>query len=331
VTKQSRDIPKWCDAFAFIAAALAAVSAIPASAQSYPVKPITIVVPFPAGGATDFLARLLGQKVSESLKQPVIVVNRAGATGAIGLESVARARSDGYTLILATASSLGTNPAVSKVPFDPVKDFTPIGLIAAEPLGLAVHPSVPAKNVRQLIALAKAQPGQLTMASFGTGSVSHLAGELFSSMAGIKMLHVPYKGAAPATADLIAGHVALMFNSISVFVEPAQAGRLRMLATCAAQRTRLLPNLPTIAESGVAGFEAGTWHAILGPANLPPEIVKLLSSELGKALKYPDVQEKLLAISLEPQSATPEQLATTLQRDVAKWKKIVAQTGIKIQ
>lgn len=331
MTKQSPDARKRCNPFIIVAAALAFAGALPASAQSYPAKPITIVVPFPAGGATDFLARLLGQKVSESLKQPVLVVNRAGATGAIGLESVARARADGYTLILATASSLGTNPAVAKVPFDPVKDFTPIAMIAAEPLGLAVHPSIPANNVRQLIALAKAQPAQLTMASFGTGSVSHLAGELFSSMAGIKMVHVPYKGAAPATTDLIAGHVALMFNSISVFVEPAKAGRVRMIATAAAKRTRLLPNLPTIAESGVPGFEAGTWHAILGPANLPPEIVKLLSSELGKALKYPDVQEKLLAISLEPQSATPEQLATTLARDVAKWKKIVAQIGLTIE
>ena len=317
--------------FALIAVALASAAALPASGQAYPAKPITIVVPFPAGGATDFLARLLGQKVSESLKQPVIVVNRAGATGAIGLESVARSRPDGYTLILATASSLGTNPAVAKVPFDPVKDFTPVGMIATEPLGLAVHPSLPATNVRQLIAIAKSQPGQLTMASFGTGSVSHLAGELFSSMAGIKMVHVPYKGAAPATSDLIAGHVALMFNSISVFVEPAKAGRLRMIATAAAQRTRLLPDLPTVAESGVKGFEAGTWHAILGPAAMPPEIVKLLSGELGKALKYPDVQEKLLAISLEPQTATPEQLATTLARDVAKWKKIVSQVGIKIE
>ena len=331
MTKQPRDARKRSSAIRIIIAAVAFATALPVSAQTYPTRPITIVVPFPAGGATDFLARLLGQKVSDSLKQPVLTVNRAGATGAIGLESVARAKPDGYTLILATASSLGTNPVLVKVPFDPVKDFTPIAMIAIEPLGLAVHPSIPANNVRQLIALAKARPGQLTMASFGTGSVSHLAGELFMSMAGVKFVHVPYKGAAPATTDLIAGHVALMFNSISVFVEPAKAGRVRMIATAAAQRTRLLPDLPTISESGVPGFEAGTWHAILGPANLPPEIVQLLSSELGKALKSPDVQEKLLAISLEPQSATPGQLSTTLTRDVAKWKKIVAQAGIKIE
>jgi tripartite-type tricarboxylate transporter receptor subunit TctC len=316
--------------FTLLTATLAAVAATPVLAQTYPTKPITIVVPFPPGGATDVLARMLGQKVSESVNQPVLVENRAGATGSIGLNAVARAPADGYTLVLATASSLGTNPAVSKVPFDPVKDFTPVAMLAAEPLGLAVHPSVPATSVQELIALAKAKPGELTMASFGTGSVSHLAGELFNSMAGIKTIHVPYKGAAPATADLIAGQVSMMFNSISVFVGPAKAGRLRLIATAGSQRADGLPDLPTVAESGVAGFEASTWHAILGPANLSPDIVNLLSREFGKALQQPDVRERLATMSLEPQSATPAQLAETLQRDVAKWKKIVADAGIKV-
>ena len=317
----------------FLLAALAAAyaaSPLPSFAQAYPAKPVSIVVPFPPGGATDILARMLGQKLSESLKQPFLVDNKAGATGAIGLNFVARAPADGYTLILATASSLGTNPAVSKVPFDPVKDFTPVGLLAAEPLGLAVHPSVPANSVQELIALAKSKPGALNMASFGNGSVSHLAGELFSSMAGIKMTHVPYKGAAPATADLIAGQVSLMFNSISVFVAPAKAGKLRMLATAGATRTPGLPDLPTVAESGVPGFDAATWHAILGPAGMSPEIVSTLSREFGRALKLPDVQSKLAGMSLEPQAAEPAQLASTLARDVAKWKKIVAETGIKV-
>ncbi len=314
---------------AALAAAFAA-SPLPSFAQAYPAKPVTIVVPFPPGGATDILARMLGQKLSESLKQAFLVDNKAGATGAIGLNHVARSPADGYTLILATASSLGTNPAVSKVPFDPVKDFTPVGILAAEPLGLAVHPSVPANNVQELIALAKSKPGALNMASFGNGSVSHLAGELFSSMAGIKMTHVPYKGAAPATADLIAGQVSLMFNSISVFVAPAKAGKLRMLATAGATRTPGLPDLPTVAESGVPGFDAATWHAILGPAGMSPEIVSALSREFGRALKLPDVQAKLAGMSLEPQAAEPAQLASTLARDVAKWKKIVAETGIKV-
>jgi len=318
-----------CFAGAALAATLAA-SPLPAFAQAYPSKPITIVVPFPPGGATDILARMLGQKLSESTKQSVLVDNKAGATGAIGLNFVARAPADGYTLILATASSLGTNPAVSKVPFDPVKDFTPVGILAAEPLGLAVHPSVPANSVKELIALAKSKPGELNMASFGNGSVSHLAGELFSSMAGIKMTHVPYKGAAPATADLIAGQVSLMFNSISVFVAPAKAGKLRMLATAGTTRTPGLPDLPTVAESGVPGFDASTWHAILGPAGMAPEIVATLSREFGRALKLPDVQAKLASMSLEPQAAEPAQLASTLARDVAKWKKIVAEVGIKV-
>jgi tripartite-type tricarboxylate transporter receptor subunit TctC len=312
--------------------ALTAACAAPfaAFAQGYPSRPITIVVPFPPGGATDIIARMVGQKLSESLKQPVVVDNKAGATGAIALTHVARSSADGYTLVLATASSLGTNPAVSKVSFDPVKDFTPIGILAAEPLGLAVHPSVPASSVKELIALARSKPGALNMASFGNGSVSHLAGELFSSMAGIKMTHVPYKGAAPATADLIAGQVQVMFNSISVFVAPAKAGKLRMLASAGSTRTAALPDLPTVAESGVPDFEASTWHAMLGPANLPSDIVATLSREFARALQLPDVREKLLGMSLEPGTAEPAKLAATLARDVAKWKKIVAEAGIKV-
>ena len=316
--------------FATALAAAAVVAPLQAAAQGYPNRPITIVVPFPPGGATDILARMLGQKVGEVLKQTILVDNKAGATGAIGLNHVARSPADGYTLVLATASSLGTNPAVSKVPFDPVKDFTPIGLLATEHMGLAVHPSVPANTVQELIALAKSKPGELNMASFGTGSVSHLAGELFSSMAGIKMTHVPYKGAAPATADLMAGQVSLMFNSISVFIAPAKAGKLRMLATAGSTRAPGLPDLPTVAESGVPGFDATTWHALLGPAGLPAEVVATLSREFARALKLPDVQEKLAGMSLEPQGATSAPLAATLQRDVAKWKKIVAETGIKV-
>ena len=312
-------------------AALGLLAAVPFHAQAqYPDRPITIIVPFPPGGAPDVLGRMLGQKVSDVLKQPILVDNKAGATGAIGLAHVARSPADGYTLIIATASSLGTNPVVSKVPFDPVKDFTPIGILALEPLGLAVHPSVPAKNVRELIALAKARPGALNMASFGTGSVSHLSGELFNSMAGTKMTHVPYKGAAPATADLMAGQVDLMFNSISVFVAPAKAGKLRMIATAGSTRSPALTDLPTVAESGVPGFEAATWHALLGPAGLSAEIVAVLSREFARALNLPDMKEKIAGMSLEPQSVTPAQLSATLQRDVAKWKKIVAEAGIKV-
>jgi tripartite-type tricarboxylate transporter receptor subunit TctC len=311
------------------AAALGALLSSPASAE-YPDKPITIVVPFPPGGATDILARLLGQKLSDAVKQPVVVDNKAGATGAIGLGHVAKSAPDGYTLAIATASSLAANPAVSKVSFDPVRDFSPIGIIALEPMGLAVHPSVKATNVRELIALAKAKPGGLNMASFGAGSVSHLTGELFNSIAGTKMTHVPYKGAAPATADLMAGQVDLMFNSISVFITPAKAGKLRLIATAGNARSTVLPDLPTVAESGLPGFDAGTWHAFVGPAGMQPESVALLSREFGRALNLPDVKEKISAMSLEPQSMTPAQLSATLQRDAAKWKRIVSEAGIKL-
>ena len=309
--------------------ALAVAAPFHASAE-YPDKPITIIVPFPPGGATDILARLLGQKLSEAVKQSVVVDNKAGATGAIGLAHVAKSAPDGYTLAICTASSLAANPAVSKVPFDPVKDFSPIGLIALEPMGLAVHPSVKATSVRELIALAKSKPGGLNMASFGTGSVSHLTGELFNSLAGTKMTHVPYKGAAPATADLVAGQVDLMFNSISVFLAPARGGKLRLIATAGSARSAVLPDLPTVAESGLPGFDAGTWHAFIGPAGLAPESVALLSREFGRALNLPDVKEKVIAMSLEPQSMTPAQLAATVQRDAAKWKRIVAEAGIKL-
>ncbi len=310
--------------------ALVAALAPASSRAEYPDKPITIIVPFPPGGATDILARMLGQKLSEAVKQPVVVDNKAGATGAIGLAHVARSAPDGYTLAIATASSLAANPAVSKVAFDPVKDFSPIGLIALEPMGLAVHPSVKATNVRELIALAKTKPGGLNMASFGTGSVSHLTGELFNSIAGTKMTHVPYKGAAPATADLIAGQVDLMFNSISVFMAPARGGKLRLIATAGGARSAVLPDLPTVAESGLPGFDAGTWHAFIGPAGMATDTVALLSREFGRALNLPDVKEKVIAMSLEPQSMTPAQLAATVQRDAAKWKRIVAEAGIKL-
>ncbi len=321
---------RWATCGATLCAAFTISLPLQTSAQAYPEKPITIIVPFPPGGATDILARMLGQKVSDAVKQPVLVDNKAGATGAIGLTHVARSAPDGYTLAIATASSLAANPAVSKVPFDPVKDFSPIGIIALEPMGLAVHPSVKAANVGDLIALAKARPGGLNMASFGTGSVSHLAGELFNSVAGTRMTHVPYKGAAPAAADLIAGQVDLMFNSISVFLAPAKAGKLRLIATAGSARSAVLPDLPTVAESGLPGFDAGTWHAFIGPAGMAPDSVALLSREFGRALNLPDVKEKIASMSLEPQGMTPAQLSATLQRDAAKWKRIVAEAGIKL-
>jgi tripartite-type tricarboxylate transporter receptor subunit TctC len=309
----------------------AACAAAPAMAQTYPSKPITIIVPFPPGGANDTTARLIGQKLDNAFGQRVVVENKPGATGAIGLQAVARAPADGYTLVMATGSSLATNPAVSKVPYDPVRDFTPISMVALDTMALAVHAAVPARNVPELIALAKAKPGEVTFASFGIGSIPHLGGELLSSMAGVKMLHVPYKGGTPATTDLAGGQVSWMFNSILAFAGPVQEGRVRIIATAGASRSPALPDVPTVAESGFPGFEAASWYALLGPAALPPEIVARLSDEVLKALKMPDVRERLTALSLEPRTGTPEELSQTLQRDFAKWKKVVADAGITVE
>lgn len=311
--------------------AVLALTCGPTLAQGYPTKPITLVVTFAPGGINDYLARLLGQKVSEDLKQQVVVDYKAGATGAIGLQHVARAAPDGYTLVMVTASTIGTNPVVKKVPFDPIKDFAPIGRLAVEPLGMAVHPSVPANTVQEFIALAKAKPGSLNMASFGTGSSSHLAGELFALQAGIKMTHIPYKGAGPATADLIGGQVQVMFNSISVFVPPVKAGQLRMLASTGLKRTAQMPNVPTVAEAGFPGFEVSTWHGLLAPAGTPAEVVGVLSRAFGRALQLPDVRARLDERILEPLSATPEELTATLKQDIEKWKRVVREANIQVE
>jgi tripartite-type tricarboxylate transporter receptor subunit TctC len=316
--------------FLFAAAGAAAITG-PAAAQSYPTKPITVVVTFSPGGINDYLARLLGQKVSEDIKQPILVDYKPGATGAIGLQYVARAPADGYTLVMVTASTIGTNPVVKKVPFDPIKDFAPIGRLAVEPLGVALHPSVPANTIQELVALAKSRPGALNMASFGTGSSSHLAGELFSLFAGINMTHIPYKGAGPATADLISGQVQVMFNSISVFVPPTKSGQLKMIASTGPKRTTQMPSLPTVAESGFPGFEVETWHGLLAPANTPPEVIGVLSKAFGRALQQPDVRAKLEERILEPLGATPDELATTLKRDIEKWKKVVKAANIEVE
>lgn len=308
-----------------------AIACGPALGQSYPSKPVTLVVTFAPGGINDYLARLLGKEVSEDLKQQIVVDYKPGATGAIGLQHVARAAPDGYTLVMVTASTIGTNPVVTKVPFDPINDFAPIGRLAVEPLGVALNPAVPANSIQELVALAKSRPGGLNMASFGTGSSSHLAGELFSLMAEIKMTHIPYKGAGPATADLISGQVQVMFNSISVFVPPTKSGQLKMIASTGLKRTSQMPNLPTVAESGFPGFEVATWHGLLAPAKTPPEVIAVLSKAFGRALQLPEVRRRLDERILEPLNATPDELSATLKRDIEKWKKVVKDANIKVE
>jgi tripartite-type tricarboxylate transporter receptor subunit TctC len=314
-----------------MAACIAALSGLPVAAQEYPTKNIRMVVPFPAGGGTDTVARIVAQKLTEAVKQTVILDNIGGASGALGHEAVARAPADGYTLLIATGSTIATNPLVSKVSWDPVRDFTPIAMLVVDPMPLVVNPSVPAKNVQELITLAKEKPGSLNMASFGIGSVPHLAGELFNAQAGTKMLHVPYKGGAQALNDLIGGHVSLMFNSVGAVGGPIAAGHVRLIAVGAAQRSQGMPDTPTIRESGLPDFEATTWIGIYGPANLPKNIVARLSKEFATMLKQPDVHERMAKMGFDTRSGTPEELAETLDRDLKRWGKLVREGNIRAE
>lgn len=315
------------------AAALAgALLALPlaAAAQAWPAKPVRLVVPFPPGGATDLLARQLGQRLGDAWGQPLLVENRGGASGAIATEHVARQPGDGYTLLFATASTHAINPAVSKVPFHPIKDFTPVVNVAAAPLGLVVHPSLPARSVKELVALLRARPGQVDMASFGTGTGSHLAGELFKVMAKVDMVHVPYKGGAAAMTDLLGGHVTLLFDTLSNTLAHAQSGKLRLLASTGPARVGTMPALPTIAES-LPGYEAMTWFGVLGPAGLPRAVVARVNGDLAKVLQVNEVRASLAAQGFEPAAGTPEAFAAQIQSDLAKWARLVADAKIRVE
>ena len=315
-----------------IAAAACVMLGSPAtSAQEYPSRNIRLVVPFPAGGGTDTVARILVQKMSDALKQTIIIDNVGGASGSLGHEAVARAQPDGHTLLMATASTIATNPLISKVPWDPVKSFTPIAMLTIDPLPLVLNPSVPASNVRELVALAKEKPGGLTMASFGIGSVPHLAGELFNIVAGTKMLHVPYKGGAQALNDVVGGHVSLMFNSVGGASGAIAAGQVKLIAVGAPQRSPGLPNTPTVKELGLPEFEATTWIGLYGPANLPKPIVDRLSREIAAILKQPDLQERMGKMGMDTRSGTPEELIQTLDGDLKRWGQVVREGKIQAQ
>lgn len=299
--------------------------------QTYPSKPVRLVVPFPPGGATDVVARIVGARLSEGLGQSVVIDNRAGASGAIATEFVSRSPSDGYTLLLATASTHAINPAVTKVPFDPIADFTPVGLIGSSPLGLVIHPSLQANSVAELVALARKSPGKLDMASFGNATISHLAGELFKSMTNTYMVHVPYRGGAPAMTDLIAGQVPVYFDTLANTLQPAKAGRVRLLAITSSKRNPAVPDVPTVSEAGVTGYEAVTWFGVFGPAKLPPDIVARLNAELARALTTPEVTQKLLGQGVDPVFGAPDLLSEAVKRDYVKWAQLVRQRGIKIE
>lgn len=314
------------------AALAGAMLALPlaAAAQAWPAKPVRLVVPFPPGGATDLLARQLAQRLGDTWGPPLLVENRGGASGAIATEHVARQPGDGYTLLFATASTHAINPAVSKVPFHPIKDFTPVVNVAAAPLGLVVHPSLPARSVKELVALLRARPGQVDMASFGTGTGSHLAGELFKVMAKVDMVHVPYKGGAAAMTDLLGGHVTLLFDTLSNTLAHAQSGKLRLLASTGPVRVATMPALPTIAES-LPGYEAMTWFGVLGPAGLPRAVVARVNGDVAKVLQVTEVRASLAAQGFEPAAGTPEAFAAQIQSDLAKWARLVADAKIRVE
>jgi len=300
-----------------------------AMAQTYPSKPIRWIIPFPPGGAMDVMARALAPKMAESLGQPVITENRPGAGGNIGSEVVAKAPPDGHTILIVSIGQ-AVNPSLyPKMPFDPIKDFAPVSLVAIVPNVLVVNPSVKASSIPELIALAKAQPGKLTYASAGNGTSIHLAGELFTSMAGVDLVHVPYKGSGPAVTDLLGGQVDLMFDSITSAKPHIQAGKLRALGVTSARRSQALPNVPTIAEAGLKGYDVSPWFAVFVPAKTPKPIVERLHGEITKALKLPDIQERFAAIGAEPVGSTPEQLAAHLKRETDRWSAIIRERNIK--
>ncbi len=314
------------------AALILVLASAGAFSQAYPAKPIRLVVPYPAGGPLDIMARAIGQKLTEAWKQPVVVDNRAGAGGNIGADFVAKSAPDGYTLLMGAVATHAINPSLySKIPYDPVRDFAPVALVAQVPNILVLNPAVPAKTVRELIALARSKPGYLNFGSGSTGSTGHLAGELFNTMAGVKMVHIPYKGAAPATADLLGGQVHLMFDNLASALPNVKAGKLRALAVTTLARSEAIPELPTIAESGLPGFDLSTWFGLMVPAGTPPEIVARLNAEIVRALDAKDMRERLEKMGAEPlPNNTPEHFAAFIRAEAAKYAKVVKDSGARV-
>ncbi len=300
------------------------------SAQGYPNKTIRMVVPFAAGGPTDVVARTVGQKLSESWGQPVVVDNRGGVGGNIGSDIVAKAAPDGYTLAMVIVGHAINASLYSKLPYDPVKDFAPVTLTAAATIVLVAHPSVQAKSVKELIALGKSRPGKINWASPGSGTPHHLAGELFRALTGIDMVHIPYKGAAPAIVDLLGGQVSLAFVSLPAALPHIKAGKLTALGISAPQRSAVAPEVPTIAESALAGYELENWYGVLAPAGTPRQIVNKLNGEIVKILQTQEVKERLNSQGFEIRTSTPEQFAAYIKSEIVKWAKIVKDSGAKV-
>jgi len=306
-------------------------SAPAAFAQSYPGKPVRIIVPYSAGGGTDIVARAVGQKLSEIWGQSVIVDNRAGASGMIGAEAAARASADGYTLLMATPAEVATNHHLySKVSYNPERDFAPITLVAVTPLVVAANPDVPAKNIQELVALARARPGTLGFATPGTGSTQHLSGEMLMSAAGIRLVHIPYKGAGQSIPDVVGGQVPLGIYGLLTISQQAKAGRLRVLAVTTLKRSSAAPDWPTLAESGFPGFDTSLWFGLLAPAATSKEIIVKIHTDVLRVLKLPDVQERIASQGADIVGNSPAEFATFIAAESAKYARIIKQAGVKL-
>jgi tripartite-type tricarboxylate transporter receptor subunit TctC len=302
-----------------------------AFAQSYPTKTIKFLVPFPPAGSTDISARAVAGKLGERLGQPVVIENRPGAGGNIGTDVVAKAAPDGYTLIVGTVGTHAINASLySKMPYDHIKDFAPVILLSSTPNVLVVHPSLPVNSVKDVINLAKSKPGELTFASSGSGTSIHLSGELFKSMAGLQMIHIPYKGSGPMQIDLISGQVNMSFDNLSAAMTQIKAGRLKALAVTGTSRSPMLPDLPTVAESGLPGYEATSWNGIFAPAGTPKEIIDKLNRELNAILQSPDTRKFFAEQGGEAGGGTPEQLGAFVRSETVKWAKVVKESGAKV-
>ena len=328
MTKQMAGV-KRLTSLAVGAVALAGVSAV--QAQTQITRPIRFIVPYVPGGGTDTLSRLLGPYLATEFGQQVVIDNRAGGSSIIGTQIIARAAPDGQTVGMIDAAFVVNPSLIGKLPYDTVKDFTPIVLVATAPLVLCVHPAIPAKSVRELVALAKAQPGKLSYASTGNGSSNHISMELFNSLAGVKIVHIPYKGSAPAVTDLLGGQVQLMFDNVPNVLPHVKAGKLIALAQTGTKRSPLIADIPTVAEAGVPGYEVTVWFGLVAPAGTPREVVQKLNAETLRILAMPDVRERFLAQGVEPVGSTPEQFGEHIRAQMAKWAKVVADAGVKAE